>query len=400
MKHLLWVLVLLPQLAAAVSCYELEAVENAQFLPNMSIQRRQLLAAASALRELEQNGKDPLRTRTLELALHFRNFVEHTRRDLVASGLNSQLVDWFLVPWKAISSQEKTSLIEMGVFVGAVQNFLITFAWHEPGFYELFVRNGIQIQDPRLFEANALWYLRRGGPMLSLPISFPLSFQARSDLMLLGVSPLNFKFTPNLRYSYLDLSVYDMLGDVFHDKGQTEPNYFIWMAYRTQSEVKDALNTLQDVIRRLSVNEQRIAYFVRDQIVSRRAVELRGLDSKPVLTRIVEWLPEVPELTYLAHRYYVVSKNHIHPVTLRSGRWSGPPVLLDFRVPEGGVVGQKVTWRLRGELFPVEGTVVDRREGLLRELGLPSDISWEDLQKLISTTVTKLQTELSLSRPN
>ncbi len=347
--------------AHAVSCFDVEeSFSTTQYsLPSFEVQKEQVVAAARALSELGPSIQ--VHTQLLkELVPHFRNLIEHTRRSWIAQGISSDQVNLFLSRWDRIWT--RVSLLE-------IWHFSITSI----EFFPIYAH--ITDLPSRDFETQILrqlvtWSEQKKGYVL--PVPFAVSFQTRSDMFRMGVPPATLNFRSVV--SFIDVFRFSYWTNFNHDLSHAG------FAFQFLPNAKSKLELVWKSTSGLSPHEERIAYFIRDQLLSDGIIGI--FPGKNVRQSILY----ASEKYYLRSQYWLVNEL---PWSV-SDSWGDWHLMSSQRAfSEKPRVGDRVAVNKPEHHF-LSGTVIDRREAVLRELGLPLDMTWAEFQWLVDQTVRSI----------
>ena len=338
--------------AHAASCFDLAPTRI--HLPSWERQKSDLMTAARALREMADRGMDPNTTAVPELIAYFRNLIEHTRRDWLALGLAEAEVAEVLSRWEKLLAKGP-NFFQLWDFVSHAHDFFrITLRWLPELRPKLSLSMAARLENdllksPRSNEAQVRRLARTG--VFVLPMPAAVSFQIRAELFRLGTPPAVLNFNNFDRRSFQDQVQRGYFADLEHDVAHAESVFS--MGFRAVDQ--KALDILWSGASGLNPPEQKIAFYFRDRLFSDAEFPFHRPLSFLELTKRVGELAANP---YLRSQYWEVRRGNLYPV------------------------GQSEK-------------VLDRRPGLLMELGLPNDMSWTELQALIDRAAKKLETHFS-----
>ena len=368
--------------AHALSCFELETPVWRP--PKAAVRNQNILAAAEAIHKFldeqvmitdtwSSEAVQILGTPQPAIRPYFRDFVEQTRHDLLARGFPKKEVDDFFRTW---NFETAPSLSDVWNFAHASIHFY-----------------GNQTREPwvvtRLRDEVDLVMAK----IFLLPLPYALNFEVRSKLFLMGVAPVTLQFRKEVVDSFLDQTMRSAKRDLLHDLGHARE--FVY--FRTDSDPQTVQRFFR-ITESLSAHQKKIAFFIRDRVFSEGA---RVFNRQINRSAFKSAIPD--RESYLRSRYWVRFSKELLPVSDTGGDWierrySVYRIVWDSAVsprPHAGVVVgiNEVAFG------SPEAVVIDRREGLLKDLGLPTEMSWEELQSLIDATVFELSRKIDEEFP-
>lgn len=352
--------------------------------PSKEIRDRDLLIAAKGIQKRVERWK-PLgllfggvfRERFLqrhlpELKVYATHFISQTRWDWRNRGLADAETEQFFQKWRRLL-QSHSSLGRLWSFAVESQLLFIERLGSETekskyfeGYFYHLREHVVRGEEQKSYRLIGLQDSQLDPRVFPLPVAWALSFEMRSRLFLLKTPPITLQFRKDEVRSDLDRLTRGRFEDFYHDFDHARLRYPKRLGYPPDDLKK--LSRFIQLVDSLPSLQKPVGLFFQDMLVSEKPDAFtRKLGKSHDFTKIQDLISSFSKDFYLRSRYAIVEDSRVLPVHIDANH-------------------EDAYWRDRG--------VIDRRESLLKDLGLPLEMSWENLQSLIDEVEKVLIREL------